>query len=344
MLRGNGPFRIWNLLEDVLSSNNQGSWAFIGCVSMEERSICAALAARQLASVSRIAMFRIGDDPTSRFYSESESRTDVNHNYLLSNGVPEEAFLRRELHEPFWKIAKDIEDFLSSLDVENLIFDITSMPKKIFFYLVKCLFRSEVQFRNILATYAEPEEYSDTTLAENPQAWGTLPGFDPPRNLPQERKVVIGIGFEPLGLPDLVMQGAFSSAKTYLLFPFPTPPDRIRKNWEFAKDLFPNPSLGSNNLHIEHVDGWNVPEVVDLLGRIGENGEAHMMLAPYGPKPVSLAMALYASRFSTVENPTAVYYTQPTSYNPYYSSGIRQLRNKLAIHCYGVKRLGKLLY
>ena len=124
---------------------------------MEERSICAALAARQLANVPRIAMFRIGDDPSSRFYSESESRTNVNHNYLVSNGVPEGAFLRRELHEPFWKIAKDIEDFLSSLDVENLIFDITSMPKKVFFYLVKCLFRSEVQFRNILATYAEPE-------------------------------------------------------------------------------------------------------------------------------------------------------------------------------------------
>ena len=62
-----------------LCSNNQGSWAFIGCVSMEERSICAALAARQLANVSQIAMFRIGDDPNSRFYSESESRTDVNH-------------------------------------------------------------------------------------------------------------------------------------------------------------------------------------------------------------------------------------------------------------------------
>ena len=130
----------------------------------------------------------------------------------------------------------------------------------------------------------------------------------------------------------------------HLLFPFPTPPDRIRRNWEFVKDLFPHPPSTQNGLQFEHVDGWNVPEVVDLLGRIGANGENHMTLAPYGPKPVSLAMALYASRFSSDENSTAVYYTQPTSYNPDYTTGVKCIRDRLAIHCYAIKRLGQLLY
>ena len=344
MLRGNIAFRIWTLLENVLPFADQTSWAFIGCVSMEERSIHTVLAAKRFIQLSRTLIFRISDDPLSRYFSESENRTNANQDRLKESGLTEDAFIHRELLGPFGGFAEDIESFLSCNEAENLIFDITSMPKKVFFFLVKRLMRPGLRFRNILATYAEPRMYSDFALAENPQAWNTLPGFDPPRSVPDEKRVVIGIGYEPLGLPDLVMQGEFSGARTHLLFPFPTPPDRIQKNWQFAKELFPNPPSEPPNLHFEHVDGWNVPEVFDLLSRIGDDGQSHLMLAPFGPKPVSLAMALYASRYSSEENPTSAYYTQPTSYNPNYTTGIKHIGNKLAIHCYAIKRLGQLLY
>ena len=138
-----------------------------------------------------------------------------------------------------------------------------------------------------------------------------------------------------------MIQGEFAGIGTHLLFPFPTPPDRIRKNWQFAKDLFPNPP---SELRFQHVDGLNVPDVFDVLSDIGSSGERQVTLAPYGPKPISLAMALYASRYDTGTNATAVYYTQPTAYNPDYSSGLKRIGGKLGIHCYAIKRLGQVLY
>ena len=171
----------------------------------------------------------------------------------------------------------------------------------------------------------------------------TLPGFDGPLRLPerQVRKIVIAMGFEPLGLPDLVVQGEFAGVETHLLFPFPTPPNRIRKNWEFARDLFPKPTA---SLKFQHVDGWNVPDVFDLLSTIGAGGQTQLTLAPYGPKPISLAMALYAGTHDAEPNATAVYYTQPTAYNPRYSTGVRTIGGQAGIHCYAIKRLGKFLY
>lgn len=48
------------------------------------------------------------------------------------------------------------------------------------------------------------------------------------------------LGYEPLGLPDLTLSGEFASASVTLLFPFPSSPERVSKNWKFARYLFPN--------------------------------------------------------------------------------------------------------
>ena len=265
----------------------------------------------------------------------------MNQRTLRNEGVSSGVFREHNLLDPFGAIQTEIDEFIDGCEADNLIFDITSMPKKLFFFVVKRAIQQRDKFRNILATYSEPESYSDASLAENPQQWSTLPGFDGPRRLPKERRVVIAMGFEPLGLPDVVIQGEFAGVGTHLLFPFPTPPDRIRKNWEFAKDLFPNPPSG---LKFRHVDGLNVPDVFDVLSDIGREGETQMTLAPYGPKPISLAMALYAVKYDSGENATAVYYTQPTAYNPDYTSGVRKIGTRLGIHCYAIKRLGAFLY
>ena len=341
MLRNGRPFRVWGLLESVVKSADVGAWAFVGCVSMEHRSTVALLLSRKHWAMSSELMFSIADSSESRFFARSMELTRVNQRTLMDRGVSVDVFRERNLLDPFGAIESDIDKFLDGCGAENLIFDITSMPKKFFFFVIKRAIQLQDKFRNILATYSEPERYSEAPLAENPQHWSTLPGFDGPLQLPEGRRVVIAMGFEPLGLPDLVMQGEFAGVETHLLFPFPTPPDRIRKNWEFAKDLFPNPPSA---LRFQHVDGLNVPDVFDVLSDIGRDGETQMTLAPYGPKPVSLAMALYAGRHDSGKNATAVYYTQPMAYNPDYSSGLRTIGGKLGIHCYAIKRLDQFLY
>ena len=310
---------------------------------MEYRSVVALQRSREAVSISDLLMFSIADSRESRFFDTSIELTRTHRDLLLEQGVSPTVFREHELLEPFGSIQSAIDEFLDNCVGENLMFDISSMPKKLFFFVVKRAMQRQSQFNNIVAIYSEPERYSSEPLAENPQQWSTLPGFDGPRRLPerQGRKIVIAMGFEPLGLPDLVVQGEFAGVETYLLFPFPTPPHRIRKNWEFARNLFPEPTAF---LKFQHVDGWNVPDVFDLLSTIGAGGQAQLTLAPYGPKPISLAMALYAGSHDTEPNATAVYYTQPTAYNPWYSTGVRTIGGQAGIYCYAIKRLGKFLY
>jgi len=343
VLRVGKPFRAWGLLGNVVKAANVGRWAFVGCVSMEYRSIVALQLIRPFLQIPDVAVFSITDSEDSRFFATSVEQTRTHRDLLLRGGVSTQVFREHALLEPFGAIQSTIDGFLDGCVAENLMFDISSMPKKLFFFVVKRALQRQSQFANIVALYTEPESYTSEALAENPQQWSTLPGFDGPRHLPErhKRRVVIGMGFEPLGLPDLVIQGEFTGVGTHLLFPFPTPPDRIRKNWMFARDLFAN-STGS--LEYRHVDGLNVPDVFDLLTAIGDGGQTQLTLAPYGPKPVSLAMALYAGRHNTGPNATAVYYTQPTAYNPEYSSGVKMIRGELGIHCYAIKRIGRLLY
>ncbi|MCY3689898.1 MAG: hypothetical protein OXG90_13105 [Gammaproteobacteria bacterium] len=343
MLRKDNLFRAWGLLGNVIQAADVGRWAFLGCVSMEYRSVVALLQSREAVEISDLLMFSIADSSESRFFTESMELTRAHRDLLLEKGVPRTAFREHELLEPFGDIQSAIDEFLDNCVGQNLMFDISSMPKKLFFFVVKRAMQRRCQFENIIAVYSEPERYSNESLAENPQQWSTLPGFDGPRRLPEpeKRRIVIAMGFEPLGLPDLVVQGEFADVKIHLLFPFPTPPDRIRKNWEFARDLFPEPT---SSIQFRHVDGWNVPDVFDLLGTIGQAGQTQLTLAPYGPKPMSLAMALYAGSHDNGSNATAVYYTQPTAYNPRYSTGVRTIGGQAGIHCYAIKRLGQFLY
>ena len=55
-------------------------------------------------------------------------------------------------------------------------------------------------------------------------------------------------------------------------------------------------------------------------------------------------MALYAGSHDAGPKATAVYYTQPTAYNPGYSTGVRTIGGQAGIHCYAIKRLGQFLY
>lgn len=154
--------------------------------------------------------------------------------------------------------------------------------------------------------------------------------------------MVVGIGYEPLGLPDLVDAGRFDEAQMNFLFPFPAQADRVARNWRFIRGVFPNPDSG--RLSVTRVDGINVPEVFQALLGIGEHGEQGLILAPFGPKPVSLAMALYAAKYSQPPNQTGVYYTQPTYHNPEYSTGVRQIDGYPALNAYCVKLNGHLVY
>ncbi|MCF7701505.1 hypothetical protein GLR48_19745 [Loktanella sp. M215] len=269
-------------------------------------------------------------------------KISFNRNEFLRNGVNNSSINRISTQSRFGNFEARIKEFLKDSVGENLIIDITSMPQKVLFFLCKLCLKLPLQTKNIIFTYTEPEKYDQNALVENHEAWDALPSFRLSRDSVQDRKVVIAIGYDPMGLPEQVNSSDFNEGTVSFLFPFPSHPDRVSRNWKFIRRIFPNSE--TRKLDIKRVDGLNIPEVYDELCGIGGYGTIALSLAPYGPKPVSLAMALYACRYSVSPMQTGVFYNQPLDKNPDYSIGIRFSGGIPAINCYCVRLNGINLY
>lgn len=341
MIGSEDQFRPWGRFDKVMLSQSGEQWALLACASVENRCTTVFDSMRSLGIRGPQLILEI-DDPLSISTPLIQQLTATNRDHIQSLGFPDQQVAKIGLTDAFSKFEETIRSFLNQVGQRNLIIDITSLPKKVYFFLTKVIFQTAAGPQNVVFTYAEPDRYSDEPLAANPDPWEALPGFRISPRDEAKRKIVVGIGYEPLGLPDLVDSGRFDEAQMTFLFPFPAQADRVTRNWRFIRGIFPN--ADSNRLTIKRVDGINVPEVFQTLTSLGEGGEQELTLAPFGPKPISLAMALYAARHSGAQNQTGVYYTQPTYYNPTYSSGIRQIEGHPALNTYCVKMRGQFLY
>lgn len=341
MLGGNKHFRPWGRFDQIMQSQKGSEWALISCSSPETRcrTVFECLQSHNITGPQLI--FEI-EDPLSNSTQDIEKKTDKNRNFITNLEFNDQLIAKLELMAPFKKYENVLTEFLNRIENQNLIVDITSLPKKVYFFLTKLLFGSFNKPRNIIFTYAEPESYCDQPLAANPDPWEALPGFRVSPRDENDRSVVVGIGYEPLGLPDLVDSGKYNEKQITFLFPFPAQADRIIRNWRFIRRIFPNADSG--HLDIKRIDGINIPEVFETICGIGNNGQNALTLAPFGPKSVSLAMALYAARNSTAPKQAGVYYTQPTYYNPDYSKGTKTIGDHPVLNTYCIKLNGQLLY
>jgi hypothetical protein len=168
-----------------------------------------------------------------------------------------------------------------------------------------------------------------------------LPGFQ--ESFPNHKKkkaLIVGLGYEPLGLPQILRYPEFTQNRVLLLFPFPATPAGYLRNWEFVRNL--DSEVGPNYNHEPiRVNGYDVSTIFDLILRHTDQAKEPVVFAPYGTKPMSLAMCLYAC--SHPEN-SSVYYTQPKSYNPRYSSGIKMVNGEPDTFAYCIRLDGKDLY
>ena len=334
-------FRPWGDMTWVLDHIQSQRWAFVGAASMEDRCTATVENLLERAAVGSSLIFRI-QDAQSRYLNEVELKTDRNEQRIAAMGLAGMTLSRRHLLGRHGAIATDIDEFFNKQPDDSLVIDISSLPKKVFFLLIRKALERPNSLRNIVVTYTEPDSYCKSPLAENPGVWNPLPGFLPPRPEPADKTLIIGLGYEPLGLPELYSSGIFSNANSRLLFPFPASPNSVARNWDFARLLEPVPGNSSQNITL--IDALNVPDTFDKLVSITGEGSTYSILAPFGPKPMSLAMCLFASAFSGHPRHPSVFYTQPTIYNPDYSTGVKQKDGQPAITAYCIRLNGNNLY
>jgi hypothetical protein len=121
-----------------------------------------------------------------------------------------------------------------------------------------------------------------------------------------------------------------------LLFPFPPGPPNFQRNWKFVAQLEQTLPLRSEPIRVE---AYNVSDTFDHIVELTSRGTRPAVFAPYGPKPMSLAMCLFA-----ILSGSPVYYTQPQTYHPEYSIGVKEVGGFPLSYAYCIRLNGRDLY
>ncbi len=90
------------------------------------------------------------------------------------------------------------------------------------------------------------------------------------------------------------------------------------------------------NFRLEAAD---LPGAFQHITQLASEVEMKPAFAPFGPKPTSAAMCLYASHHGC-----AVYYPQPRVYHPDYSQGVRKVDGRPGVSAYWIKHENRKLY
>lgn len=203
---------------------------------------------------------------------------------------------------------------------DSIILDVTSLPKRFFFLLLRTLY-DEQRVRNLAVTYTSPMSYPrdpDRPLSEDHSRHANLPGFLEEGNERPLSRLIVGVGFAPLGLAELLGEvESMEDVRLELLMPYPPGPPTSQLNWRFVQNMERAMAGLKERQRIWRVDAHDMWGAFDRIVAITESGSQRAWLAPFGPKPVSIAMALYGTLYDA-----PAYYCQPRRYRPDYSIGV----------------------
>lgn len=279
------PYRPWGLLTWVLDKCPPARWSLLGSLSPEARSLTVW---QTLSSSNRLGLnyLAIVEDPPSRFTTQTTARlVDRLAEFASGGGDRARECHRHALFAKHAEIVDTVDRFIQGAG-PNVILDITSLPKRYFFPMAKRLLKFS-RIENLLATYTRPTSYTPENLAENFEPLQYLPLFAGTYPERSPKVIVVGIGYQIMGLPEqLEHYGHEASVK--LLFPFPPGPPSFQRNWEFVRVLQKSITVKPDSISL--VTAYDASDAFDHILSFTEHGDLDAAFAPYGPKPISLAM------------------------------------------------------
>jgi hypothetical protein len=331
--RASGPME-W-LLEKFSSVS---TWSLIGTISPEERSSAVLSKMNEIGRLANGEFIRI--EPAqhyqpNRFRESFAKKLKVRERKARRIAGSTLRVRSREVLCREDDLIAVGRDSLASCS-KNLIIDISAMPKRFFFPVITLAMESE-NYDNIIVTYASPERYGDT-LAEDPLPWKAFPMFgEGTLEVSKARKLLIAVGYQPLSLKDILDGVRFNAGNVELLLPFPSVYPGFIKNWRFVRQIRDElPEL--RGASIKRVPTRDASLAYDRIVAITNGGKTPSVLAPYGPKPLSLAMCLYGIACRARRIPVEIGYTQPQVYSDKYSVGVG------SINAYCIRINGRSLY
>lgn len=306
-------FRPWGKLKWLLDKTLEPNWNLITCLSTEERFIGTFNLLSFENKLNGAQFIKINDPaeftPKETVKKLSENEGIIRHSNKIKTSIYEIDLLAQ--NSEIINLIKTIKANSS----ENVVIDISTFPKRFFFPIIKH-FLLDGNFKNLIISYVTPQKYSQEKLSEEPEPWDHLPFFMPvkyPEDSPE--LAIISVGFMPFGLPNLLKDN-YSNIPVKLLFPFPPGSPNYQRTWEFIMKIEKSYKLKPSD-SIERINAIDITDSYNHILNLTQNGQKGVIFAPYGPKPISAAICIYASLTNS-----PVYYTQPKYYNPGYSYGI----------------------
>ena len=331
-------YQPWGPLEWMLPRLADRRWSMLGVLGTEER--CAAALSVIPKHQLQARRFLLVRDP-----SPSPAEAFAKRYLEIAALLATHGLLTEEVEEV--GLLADIDtirdrvDALLAVSTPHVIIDITSMPKWWFFPAIRMLMES-AQVETLVATYAAARNYG-ARLSSDPEPLAPLPTFNEPPDRHRNDELIIGIGFAALSLRDLYVADA---EKIRYLFPFPPGPPNFLRNWEFLRVLegeIENRSMAEEDRWYVHM--FDCPSMFDALCNFTKGGTRTAALAPFGPKPMSLAMCMFAlAAAKAARPPVHVYYTQPKRYDVDYSRGIAEIDGRPDVKAYCLKLRGTEVY
>jgi hypothetical protein len=326
-------YRPWGSLDWLFSLSSPKNWHFVGVFGTEERSLCSWRYTKDLGLLAGQQLIEIQDVESEKYRDRINEALTARRDELKQTGRDTSPILQMGLMSELFVIlsfADQIESFGPSV-----ILDLTSFPKRFYFPILRKLMNSS-RVRDLVLTYTSaasyPPDLGGNPLYEDIEEWHVLPGFG---GVSSEELWIVSIGFLVESLRRYV--GDNPNQKMKILVPFPAPLAVLRRTWESVANLERDHSeIRFEKVRVEPLD---MSATFDRIRSLAGNPEKSLAFAPFGPKPMSAAMCLYA-----MQRDSSVHYPQPTVYNPDYSKGIKNNNPSDAITAYWVKHEGENLY
>jgi hypothetical protein len=331
---GTAAVRPWGSIEWVIEKLPKRTWSLLGCISPEERSLGLWEYLRSSAKQDKSLLIKIKPS-SARYALEFADRLQLRLDKLRQIGQPSEGITELELFATDAEIVQIVDQFASACG-PHVILDLSCFPKRFFFPFVKRLL-AKARIETLVGTYTIPEQYFAGVLAEDHLGFAHLPLFGPSQ-FPGSKveMVIVTAGFMKLGLPEL-LEPYKTGVAIRTILPFPPGLPAYHRNWEFIREM--QQTLPPGLAPPVRVEAYDCADAFHHFVQLTKKGTKNTIFAPFGPKPLSLAICLFASLARH-----AVYYTQPTVYNPDYSSGIKRWKKELAAYAYTLRINGNNTY
>jgi len=296
-------------LRDVLRGFESASWRLIGCVSTEDRAlrVPADLLKSEFKFVEAV-LLDIQDEPDSPFGAQAEvARRRMRAAVAGDSRV---RYVRSRLLAAPAEVVRCVKDACEG--AEAVVLDLSCMPKRFFFPMIRSLLDAGSSVRHLVFAYASPRAYpSPGRLSIDPCLFQPLPTFGPSDSASWPSRIIVSVGFQSLGLWPVLSSRELVNVVCDAWVPFPTPLENVRDMRRFVAEL-QDGAFGSS-LRTHGMSPTGFAAAMRFLDSIAREA---VWLLPFGPKPLSAAMAIAA-----VRRDWPVFYTQPRYYRSDYSLG-----------------------